>query len=428
MTRNQAEIEGVLDTVETAYFVTEMLAGCNGKIAVNAYNAAVDEFNAAVNRYYAIGAANDDNGKRALYQTKITAEVTARSIIDQAVDLKGIRRGITRGEFVYTPQHRYNTASIEVDNTETIDFDMLFSNYTVKPNVDKVSSVDFELTIEDMPKPRKCKPKSDDKQLSIDFNAWRQCALDFDLQAASVNAVEKTALIGRFINAVNAVKAGKQAASVNAVEKTALIGRLINAVNAVKAGKQTSSVNAVKTEIAPFVIDYRKRQEKYRKQREAAKRRKNAPVEISTAIEEYETVEPILITGNTAEDAARICALNKLLDDIEWHSFYTEVFKREIFEGGDLDIREQDRDTHDVCQKTWFASEDEYLELAKVYYRGNEANENVLDKALTEACACGTNNAVMIKREKGRKFYIFRDAARRTDKYTLNRTMKLRMA
>ena len=250
---------------------------------------------------------------------------------------------------------------------------------------------------------------------------------DSDLQAASVNAVEKTALIGRFINAVNAVKAGKQAASVNAVEKTALIGRLINAVNAVKAGKQTSSVNAVKTEIAPFVIDYRKRQEKYRKQREAAKRRKNAPVEISTAIEEYETVEPILITGNTVEDAKLICALNEHLNNIEWYSFYAEVFKREIFEGGDSDIRNQDRDTRAVCKEIRDTHENDYLELAKVYYR-DEANENVLDKALLEARTCGTNNAVMIKREKGRQFYFFRNAARRTDKYTPCRVMKLRMA
>lgn len=350
MTKHQTEIEGVLDAVETSYFVTQLLAGCNGKIAVNAYNAAVDDFNAAVNRYYAISAANDDKGKQTLYQRKIAAEVTARSIIDS-----------------------YKTASGT-----------------------------FELTIEDMPKPRKDKTKSDDEQLSIDFNAWRQCALDFDLQAASVNAVEKTALIGRLINAVNAVKA-------------------------VKLITQSPS-NAVKTEIAPFVIDYRKRQEKYRKQREAAKRRKNAPVEIGTAIEKYETVEPILITGNTADDAKLICALNEHLDNIEWYSFNMEVFKHEIFEGGDSDIRNQDRDTCSVCKEIRDTHENDYLELAKVYYRDNEANENVIDKALLEARACGTNAAVMIKREKGKKFYHFRKACLRTDKYTPNRTMKLRMA
>ena len=81
MTKHQTEIEGVLDAVETSYFVTQILAGCNGKTAINAYNAAVDEFNSAVNRYYAIDAAKNDNGKKALHQAKISAEVTARIII-----------------------------------------------------------------------------------------------------------------------------------------------------------------------------------------------------------------------------------------------------------------------------------------------------------------------------------------------------------
>ena len=214
--KSQIEREGVLDAVETAYFATQMLAGCNGKSAVNAYNAAVDEFNSAVNRYYAIGAANDNKGKLTLHQAKITAEVTARSIIDYATDLKGVQRGIIRAEFVYTPQRhsvdideavvmqRGNHGSMPVD--DTCAFALQSINNIVKPIVDKASdSAEFELVLQEPPKVVKRKEKSDDEQLSIDFDAWRQCALDFDLQAASVNTVESRQRLSRRYHGVNRV-------------------------------------------------------------------------------------------------------------------------------------------------------------------------------------------------------------------------------